>query len=855
MNKYYKTMLSMMCIFILGFFNINILAENCVELPPQMQDHASMYPIPRKDLDPNGKPTTWETRDGFLTAWINQKTRDIEYEYKLTKVEQSKDADGKAQPFDLERLQVDSDAKNNEKESKYYNKGGMGDKNLPEDVLGRTNKTYIEKGKDGKEYMVLRGTSSGSYIDGNRQEQEFYTQAAGMWINYEKGRGPKPTEATLRELYQSLTNNNESKESKKYEDKAVNTAKKGLKANQKALLESIGQRGIVVAYRYNYTPQKICDDKTPESQRACAIWNKLPQPAPVTCDDGKHQGYRDQCVIRKEEDFKSSYTTTTPNNSDPWMRDETDLCDDDSKNEYLEFSEIMNSFEHNVRSSDDILNNGLNNFNLKNYTDNFNNNYWKTSYRGELRTWNPFKDGNRLSGIPYKIKWTSKFNGWYDKVYNINPIITESINHVKEMEAKNKTIAANYNQNGNSFNVFLNSPNKKMKVTALNLDENTWDSAITGNRFCTKQYWVKIEPRYDIYTHEIYQKYDRHVTENESYTYTCVDTDECKSWDRDCLRENKNGNCISWGPKYCVAYKTRGEKSDLGGVNTRYPDGETTKGPFLSGSIPPVYKQRREYKYREGALVEYHTIMRRFGNTKLTPIPKSNDNSKMKSGYGFGYTSGVQMITDYDREPSTYRYRPAMIRPNKATNLNIRTNNYRSSYGLFDSNVQYDSKANAPQRSSSIDKTFIEETLIGQLRRTTFRPGIISNVDKLEGKRKDFTDVIKKQVKSSMVRKKPIRWGEMTSTFRISSDPTKYYHAFWRTKGEPNLIPAYRPGPLHYVYLDYPSGSDYTVASLDTINLNGKGFFATGMNTGSIKIVGNMWEDSFSRPDFRKSGN
>ena len=851
LNKYFKVMLSMMFIFILGFFNTNVLAKkNCVELPPEMQDHASMISFGRRDLDPKGKPKTWKTRDGVLTAWINQETGNVDYEFKLTNLPQSKDADGNVQQFDMDRFQFDTDAKNNKKGSKFYQEGGIGDKNLPPEILGTTTDAYLETGKDGKQYPVIKGTKTPSLISGNRQELSFYNKSCEMWQKYNAGKGPKPTEALLRATYRDLNNNNESKEAKKWEDHAVETALKGEQANIEAIKENLRTDDVVIAFRYNYPPQKICDEDTPEDERACAKWNKDLKMYPVTCDDGTETGYKAPCIIEKTEDFKSSYTTTTPNNSDPWKINETGLCDDQMPG-YLQFSEIMNPIGDRSFSNNDILNNGINNFNKKKPMDRFNDNYWKTSYRGngsEARKWNPFVDGNKLSGIPYKVTWTEHFNGWYDQVYNINPIITESINHVREMEARNSRVASKYNQNGNKFKVFLKAPNKSMDVTALNLNTNTWDKARTTNGFCTKQYWIKVEPRYDIYTHEIYQKYDWHHNIEPSYDYRC----KCVEWEsyQACAFRNTDGTCDRYETRYrCVRDEL--EKFTIG-VNEKYPEGETTKGPFLSGSIPPVYKQRREYKYRETALVEYHTIMKPFGNTKLTPIPKSNDNSKMKSGYGFNYTSGVQMITDYDREPSTYRYRPIIIRPNKATNLNVRTNNYRSSYGLFDSNVQYDSRANAPERSSSIDKTFIEETLRGQLRRTTFRPRVISNVEIYNKKTKDSAEVESMPVKSSMVRKKPIRWGEMTSTFRISSDPSKYYHAFWRTKGEPNLIPAYRPGPLHYVYLDYPSGNDYTVASLDTVDLNGRGFFATGMNTGSIRIVGNMWEDSFSRPNFKK---
>ena len=496
------------------------------------------------------------------------------------------------------------------------------------------------------------------------------------------------------------------------------------------------------------------------------------------------------------------------------------------------FSQIMNPFGDRAYTNPEILNNGINNFNKKKPMDKFDNNYWKTSYRGEgreIRKWNPFKDGNKLSGIPYKVIWTGKFDGWYDQSYNINPMITESINHVKKMENNNSNIASKYNQNGNKFNIFLKAPNNKMKVTALNLNTNTWDSADTGNLYCTDQYMLKIEPRYNLERYTIYQKYDHHKTQGKSYTYKCVKTDECKRWSRRCIdRDYKTHKCLDW-EDYCAAYYTEGKEVSLGGVDTKYPDGQSTEGPTPAGSIPPVYKQRRKYQYRTGALVEYHTMTRPYGKTTMIPVPNSKDTSKMKSGYGFGYTSGVQMITDYDRAPSTYKFNPVIIRPNKATNLNIRTNNYKSSYGLFDSNVRYNKAKNAPERSSSIDKTFIEETLKGGLTKTTFKPSAISNVEKVDGKAKDFTDVESMPVKSSMVRKTAVKWGEMTSTFKISSNPAKYYHAYWKTKGEPNLIPAYKPGPLHYVYLDYPSGSDYTVASLDTINLNGKGFFATGI--------------------------
>ena len=591
------------------------------------------------------------------------------------------------------------------------------------------------------------------------------------------------------------------------------------------------------------------------------------QPGSVVCDRGSGTGFRAKCTVGHDEEFMSSYTTTTPNDpADDPIRNRTLFCDDQLPG-YLIFSEIMNPFGNRVYDNKTLLNNGTSKYLQYKYQDKFNENPWKSSWRGEKRNWNPFKDGNKLSGIPYKVAWTEKFDGWYDREYTMDPESKRAIPYRDKAEANNRRIGQKYGQSGNKFNVFLNAPNKQMEVTALNLDTNTWDKAKTGNAYCTEQYELKIIPRYDKQRWDRYRMYDWHHTNGPSWEFRCIETKECKEWAEKCVKygrrecvywSEKTHRCLDWDTpciqtkKYCAAYITEAKKFDLGGVNVKYPKGMTTKGPSPDGSIPPIYKQRRKYQYRTGALVEYHTMTRPYGKTTMIPVPNSKDTSKMKSGYGFGYTSGVQMITDYDREPSTYKFNPVIIRPNKATNLNIRTNNYKTSYGLFDSDVRYDKVKNAPERSSSIDKTFIEETLRGGLTKTTFKPSAISNVEKVDGKAKDFTDVEAMPVKSSMVRKTAVKWGEMTSTFKISSNPAKYYHAYWKTKGEPNLIPAYKPGPLHYVYLDYPSGSDYTVASLDTINLNGKGFFATGMNTSSIKIVGNMWEDSFSRPNFKK---
>ena len=829
----------MVLVFILSFFSINTSAKECVEIPSDQLDDAGMSEISVEMVLANGGKPVMKKINGVLhKVWIQNG------QLKCTKYvvsQNMKDSNGKPIMITKDNFTTGTEAADSNKASKNYAgalwNGGTDPNYAPEGVVGdpvydpNTNTTTTP----------ITYSQDISKLDPGNGKQY---QLCDKMLNVNSDDLNAIKEVLIKE-------GNRNSEAEDINQQALDWQKKLKNGEVKAHKEKLEKaRTMGLATRETHPPQQICDEDTPDGQRACAIWNQVPQPGPVHCDDGTHQGVRVVCDILKEQEPKSSYTTQTPNQKGDTVINES-FCSD-QRDGYLQFSQIMNPFGDRSYTNPQILNNGINNFNKKKPMDKFDNNYWKTSYRGEIRTWNPFKDGNKLSGIPYNVTWTGLFDGWTEKEYSINPYLSKSVDHLRTVESKNAQIASKYSQDKNKFKIYMNAPNKKMRVTALNLDTNTWDSADTSNLYCVNQYELKIEPGYDLHRYTIFQKYDHHKTQGKSYTFKCVNTDECKTWSRRCIdRDYKTHKCLDW-EDYCAAYYTEGKEVDLGGIDTKYPDGQATEGPTPAGSIPPIYKQRRKYQYRTGALVEYHAMTRPYGNTTMIPVPNSKDTSKMKSGYGFGYTSGVQMITDYDRAPSTYKFNPVIIRPNKATNLNIRTNNYKSSYGLFDSNVRYDKAKNAPERSSSIDKTFIEETLRGGLTKTTFKPSAISNVEKVDGKAKDFTDVESMPVKSSMVRKTAVKWGEMTSTFKISSNPAKYYHAYWKTKGEPNLIPAYKPGPLHYVYLDYPSGSDYTVASLDTINLNGKGFFATGMNTGSIKIVGNMWEDSFSRPNFKK---
>lgn len=668
--------------------------------------------------------------------------------------------------------------------------------------------------------------------------------------------GTTPADQLLSQLMEKLDMTPEHPNYDKYKEaieqaiKDPNMAKESLEALQKQL-------NMFMAMSFQPPEQTVHTSTVPSDGGACAEWNAQGQPAPVTClGAGTQQGQRANCSVSQTQEFMSSYTTTTPNNSDPFIKNRSPFCDS-QRGGYLNFSEIMNTFGHRVWSKDDLMNNGVSAFNRVRMQDQFTNNPWKSSWRGEMRRWNPFKEGNKLSGIPYKILWSPVLDSWTDADHRINPMITESIEHRDKAERSNAAFTAKYGLN-DPLKVYNNAPNPRMRVTALDLNNNAWNESETANIFCAGQYDMKIEPRYDIQKWDRYRLFDLHKTDGPSWTFKCQCVEEreeeyCKGWT---WEKDSNGRrsrtCDEWGTR-TVCVREEHVQVNLGGVNEKYPKGSTTSGPTPAGSIPPIYKQRRKYQYRIGALVEYHAIARNTMNPRLRPVPNSyRDPSKIKAGYGFNYTSGMQVITDYDRDPRTYNASPVIIRPNKARPLNLARDNYLGNYGRFNPNVRYDSVRNAPERSSSINQNFIEEDLRGGIIGTTFNPNEISNVEKVDGKMRDLKDVEQLPVSPS-VRRTPINWNNRTTSFRIDSDPNKYYHAYWRTRGEENLVPAYRPGPLHYIYLDYLSGTDYTVGSLEFIRLNNRGFGVSAFNSGSIRVVGNMWEDAFSRPDFRKS--
>ena len=762
--------------------------------------------------------------------------------------------------FDKDAL-TDPTASNNYAADTWKNNGGV------DNALKVTDAKIVQDKATGKYYLEGKATGTAESFD-----SQGLSLSSAQALLEAMNRGIPKEEA----IKYAMSKNGVKPENKKWHKEHEDRLRK-LYGNKKAIEKYIKSQKAYprtkLAFK-RFPPKQIVKKAPPQpGEGACDKWNALGQPAPVTCDDGTHQGVRAFCKVSNSQEPMGSYTTTTPDNSDPYIRNEKSVCDN-QRSTYLGFSEIMNVFGNRTWSKDDLMNRGVSTFNRIRMQDQFANNPWKSSWRGEARKWNPFVKGNKVSGIGYNVLFSPLLDSWYDKEYQINSMITESINHKNKSERYNAQFTAKYGIN-DKLPVFLNAPDPKMQITALDLNNNSWNTGESSNIYCVGQYEMKVEPRYKILRWTRYRKYKVHKTTGPSYTYKCV----CEKWEEySCCKsyrweEYESRYCSKWGKGKCEEYDTRtrsrrvcdewgtckrcvrteAQEVGLGGVNVKYPNGQGSSGPTPAGSIPPIYKQRRKYQYRIGAYMEYHAIARNAMNPRFRPVPDSyRDPSKIKAGYGFNYTSGMQLITDYDRDPRTYNASPVIIRPNKAVPLNIARNNYLGNYGRFNPNVRYNSATNAPERSSSINENFIEEDLRGRITRTTFNPNEISNVEKVDGKMKDLKDVEQLPVSPS-VRRTPINWGERTTSFRIDSDPTKYYHAYWRTRGEENLVPAYRPGPLHYIYLDYLSGTDYTVGSLEFIRLNNRGFGVSAFNSGSIRVVGNMWEDSFSRPDFRKS--
>lgn len=583
----------------------------------------------------------------------------------------------------------------------------------------------------------------------------------------------------------------------------------------------------------------------------CDDFANWPDPQPMTCYNGPVTPAAGSCSKSIREDGPiSSYTTRTPLLNDPLTRN-FDLCDlSDKRNQTFETMSTFSKYSGKIKANQKNMQDKI-----PSIVSQYNNELWTSKFQREDRFWNPFQEGVISPGLPVyttdKTHYTVELDSWKDKTYVPNSILTESIKYVKEKEGINNGVVRKYN--GSNINVYDKAPNPI--VTHRYLDQKVWKDLRSTNIRCDQRYELLVEPRYKLTRHDRYQKVQQRdvkgrekVETYNCYPYPCTKRRKTgtQHWSE---RRQEYVDDYEWYETTC--YKTCC-RTVADNHHQEWPDGETQKSS-PAGEIPPVYAPRVKWRYRIGVGNEYHASAKRITDkAKLTPVPNSKDTQKMKSGYGFKYSGDKwKIITDYD-EPQ-FKNESDVIRPNKTTALKL-TGNIKSQTEYFDPNVQYNSAKNAPERSSSKDSRYIEERIKANKIKSDFNKNAIS---KFVSKTKDDSSLlrIRPYTKDSSVNGEKIIYRgkaiNMETQFESQSDPNKYYHAYWVTKGEPNLIPAYKQAPLHYVHLDYPSGTMYDIYSINRTYIR-NGFTVDAYNTGSIKIVGNMWEDSFSRPNLKK---
>lgn len=608
-------------------------------------------------------------------------------------------------------------------------------------------------------------------------------------------------------------------------------------------------RQITQVVKINRPPTKVC--KGDPGWDLCERFASMPKPTkPGNCDNYVPEPSEGACKAYTRDDPISSYTTRDPVPTQPMIKDE-DWCSSKDRNQInFETAETLKKYSGTIKANQRNMQDKV-----PSLVTQFNEELWTSKYQSEDRFWNPFQEGVISSGLPIKTRdnkyYTVELDSWEDREYRPNSFLTESIEYVRKKEAINDTVVKKYN--GSNINIYNKAPNPI--VTHRYLDGKVWKDLRSTNIECGMRYKLLVDPKYKITEHIRRQ----HKQVREIYGRQRVRTEDCHPYP--CTKTRKTGT-QHWSERRqeyvddyesyeTTCYKTCCYLED-DNQKQEWNDGETqTTRP--AGEIPPVYAPRVKWRYRIGVGNEYHASAKRLTDkAKLTPVPNSKDTQKMKSGYGFKYSGDKwKIVTDYD-EPQ-FKNESDVIRPNKNVALKL-TGNIKSQTEYFDQNVQYDRAKNAPERSSSKDSRYIEERIKANKIKSDFNKNAIS---KFVSKTKDDSSLlrIRPYTKDSSVSGEKIiyrgRAINMETQFEAQSDPNKYYHAYWVTKGEPNLIPAYKQAPLHYVHLDYPSGTMYDIYSINRTYIR-NGFTIDAYNTGSIKIVGNMWEDSFSRPNFKK---
>ena len=480
------------------------------------------------------------------------------------------------------------------------------------------------------------------------------------------------------------------------------------------------------------------------------------------------------------------------------------------------------------------------------------------SYRHtkEVRAWNPFVgdgDGKQLvlSGLPYTEYWTPLFDAWHSYATPIDTMLSHLQQYVNASEdAARSYVRSNFGYNGD-LTVYTNAYPSPIHVRYLELKTPEWKEADTNNRFCQEQYSMKVKPGIRNIKKEKWDWYKQYT--NEGVLHHCVDSDKCKTWTTPCVsRDRETHRCIEYGEKYCSAYYTKVQANPVQLKPIEYLRSEIKEERMPD--TPPLYSLRVKFKYRIGANMEFHALTEELGS-HITPGIERKEGGvaqpgTVKSGYGVQYDTKFRVTTDYDRDKTWASYPTEwhVLRPNKDVPINFTNDSFIRELQMFDPSVTYDKGKDAPTHSSSKNSTYIEE-LIMERQRQSISP-ILRKISENVGP--NGIGKGEPGTPRNWIGKTNISHGmglpnDRYVTFDGVSDPNRYYHAYWGTNGNPNVIPAYTPAPLHFIHLDYRSETDYDIGSVDTIVFRDD-FKASAFNNSAIRVMGNMWEDSFVRP-------
>ena len=479
------------------------------------------------------------------------------------------------------------------------------------------------------------------------------------------------------------------------------------------------------------------------------------------------------------------------------------------------------------------------------------------SYRHtkEVRAWNPFVgdgDGKQLvlSGLPYTEYWTPLFDAWHSYATPIDPMLSHLQQYVNANEdAARSYVRSNFGYNGD-LTVYTNAYPSPIHVRYLELKTPEWKEADTNNRFCQEQYSMKVKPGIRNIKKEKWDWYKQYT--NEGVLHECVNSDKCKEWNKKCVSRGKGGYCTDWKKTTCKTYYTKVKANPVQLKPIEYLRSEIKEERMPD--TPPLYSLRVKFKYRIGANMEFHALTEELGS-HITPGIERKEGGiaqpgTVKSGYGVQYDTKFRVTTDYDRDKTWASYPTEwhVLRPNKDVPINFTNDSFIRELQMFDPSITYDKGKDAPTHSSSKNSTYIEE-LIMERQRQSISP-ILRKISENVGP--NGIGKGEPGTPRNWIGKTNISHGiglpnDRYVTFDGVSDPNRYYHAYWGTNGNPNVIPAYTPAPLHFIHLDYRSETNYDIGSVDTIVFRDD-FKASAFNNSAIRVMGNMWEDSFVRP-------